>query len=1064
MSKKVLSLILALIMVTCALPVMADEADCAVFSAYDLSLANYTYANNFVPDFIDEDIPYLHHVAAPGDYTNNDILVRFASPDVVLNDYEYVAFMYRSDTASGIIDISTMSKAGESWMNKNPKSEPDGKWHKVIVALDEINGTAKLPADGETNVQLRIKPFGGGKKTLTKEHYFDLMYIGFFNSKEAAEAYEFSYDASVKAEYEETQKEREELIKNHYLVGTDEIIKKYTDETYALIEKIENSPTEVSVSGTKYYVSSSGNDTADGKSPETAWATLTKVNSFKFNEGDGVFFKRGDKFNGALTIKNGVTYSAYGTGKKPVINGTTDASGETDWIATEAPNVYKYAKSIASPSEDVGKIIFDNGDAWGVKVLKLPGEDKRADVGEAFNGLERYSAGAGKFAGGHDLAYDLEFYHDPDESALYLYSRGGNPASRFDSIELVTKLHGVSGGNTNILIDNLEVRGFGAHGVSVTNAKNFRVQYCVLDWIGGSVQQYNADTRPTRYGNAIQNWTNCDGFYIDHCYSYQIFDCCYTTQWQGDSNGKDVIMTNIEFSNNVAMYANTGLEVWSGAKVHYDGIEVSITNMRMHHNYNLYLGHGMTTDRTADKKDANLIYGSCDEGGNNSVDNNVLLFSSSMIYYSSTIGPKTYNFHDNTYIVNEGTLLGRISANTGSDSGGTKTAKLNPDTVGNMLASGADPGTEFYVVPADNFYTVPEYKAPDTLSGYTDINNHWGREYISHVTQKGYFNGVSADKFAPDATMTRAMATTVLMRMANGTAGDTLLPYTDVNASAWYVNSLKWAYKNGIIDGGTSFRPDANITREELADMLYRTSMLFAKDGDAKGELTFKDAASVKYKDALLFCTGAGIIGGYSDNTVKPQNSATRAEVSTMIKRFEKYLGRTEADKEKLIERSGFKTLAGQSLFNALDTSLLKKALTDTGSVRLTTFGEFEDVRPMVNILNDLVTDFNIMEYPYVIITCKTDHESPFDINIKYGSKECWPDVAYTLGTQEKSYLHNLTAFTSGSGLPTKDEKNIVIRISPFGKKYTVNPETDFFEISSIKFFDNYDTALASMK
>ena len=855
--------------------------------------------------------------------------------------------------------------------------------------------------------------------------------------------------------------------KKHYFEGTDEIVKMYTDEAYALIDEIVESPTEVSVSGISYYVSTSGNDSNDGRSPSTAWATLYKVNSANLNAGDAVFFKRGDKWNGSLAVKNGVTYSAYGTGKKPLINGTTDASDYLDWLPTDNENIYKYALPLPSPASDVGKIIFDNGDAWGVKVLKLPNEDKRADNAEAYNGLEYFTAGTGKFKNGFDLKYDLEFYHDPDERSLYLYSKGSHPADRFDTIELVTHINGISGGNTNILIDNLEIRGFGAHGISVTNAKNYRVQNCVLNWIGGSISNYNENTRPTRYGNAIQNWSNCDGFFIDHCYSYQIFDCCYTTQWQGDPGGKSVIMTNIKFTNNVAMYANTGLEIWCQSKVKNPDCEYSVKNMTMSGNYNLYMGYGMTSDRTADKKDANLIYGSTFTGSNNSTDNNVLLFSDSMIFYSSTIGPNTYNFHDNIYIVNEGTLLGRISANTGEDSGGTKSTPLTKETVAAMIASGADFGSRYYVVPNSDLYTVPEYNAPDILANYSDIGSHWSRDNIKYVVNRGYFQGVSTDKFSPDGTMTRAMAITVLMRISGGATVESALPYTDVMPGAWYENSIKWAYENKVIEHGDKFRPDDNITREELADMLYRVAMLTGRDGNASGTLSFTDADSISpdYSDGLAFCTEAGIIGGYSDGTVKPKNGATRAEVSTMIKRFDKYLSRTPIDKNKIIARSDFQKLTGEELSKVLDTSFMRKNITDSGSIRFTTFGNDAELNPSIRIMNDLLDGFNMMKYPYVVIKCKSDLERTLNTNIRYSPKSlyCWPESYPSVYTESTSVLLDLTAFIKGSGLPASDAKDITLILSPFGQKHKVNPANDLFEIEYISFYESYDAALASL-
>lgn len=84
---------------------------------------------------------------------------------------------------------------------------------------------------------------------------------------------------------------------------------------------ILNSPTSVVVKGVRYYVSTNGNDSNNGLTPETAWATLAKVNAANddgtLHAGDGVFFQRGGLWRGGLRCAFGVTYSAYGTGEKP---------------------------------------------------------------------------------------------------------------------------------------------------------------------------------------------------------------------------------------------------------------------------------------------------------------------------------------------------------------------------------------------------------------------------------------------------------------------------------------------------------------------------------------------------------------------------------------------------------------------------------------------------------------------------------------------------------------------------------------------------------------------------
>jgi hypothetical protein len=150
------------------------------------------------------------------------------------------------------------------------------------------------------------------------------------------------------------------------------------------------------------------------------------------------------------------------------------------------------------------------------------------------------------------------------------------------------------------------------------------------------------------------------------------------------------------------------------------------------------------------------------------------------------------------------------------------------------------------------------------------------------------------------------MLVTVLSRMA-GVSGDTSkITYTDVNKNAWYAPGVAWAEETGIVKAGGKFRPDENATREELADMLYKTAYYSYIKTDISGTLDFKDAASVKseYADGVKFCTKNGIIGGYSDGTIKPANSATRTEVATMIMRFVKSLQGATIDADRVFAAS----------------------------------------------------------------------------------------------------------------------------------------------------------------
>ena len=176
--------------------------------------------------------------------------------------------------------------------------------------------------------------------------------------------------------------------------------------------------------------------------------------------------------------------------------------------------------------------------------------------------------------------------------------------------------------------------------------------------------------------------------------------------------------------------------------------------------------------------------------------------------------------------------------------------------------------------------------------GFTDTLNHWGCDNIDVVVSKGLFNGVSDTEFNPDGKMTRGMLVTVLSRLWGEFEAQADAEITDVKADAWYALPVAWAMNNGIVEKTTVFRPDDNATREELAYMLYNYAKMVSKEGSLDGAKEFDDLdnSNPDYLDAIKFCTKNGIIGGYSDNTVKPKNEATRAEVATMIVRFDNYL------------------------------------------------------------------------------------------------------------------------------------------------------------------------------
>ena len=183
------------------------------------------------------------------------------------------------------------------------------------------------------------------------------------------------------------------------------------------------------------------------------------------------------------------------------------------------------------------------------------------------------------------------------------------------------------------------------------------------------------------------------------------------------------------------------------------------------------------------------------------------------------------------------------------------------------------------------------YNDPDTK--FADMYGHWAMGTVNDCVERGLFNGTNATRFSPNNKMTRAMLAVVLSRIEGNSGDVSNLPFTDTPRDSWFSSAIAWAAEADIVKSSDSFRPDDNITREEIADMLYR----YAKNknlikSDASNKLSFSDTDSVaaEYKEAIAFCVSAGIIKGYDDNTVKPSGEATRAEVATMVIRYINYI------------------------------------------------------------------------------------------------------------------------------------------------------------------------------
>ena len=161
-----------------------------------------------------------------------------------------------------------------------------------------------------------------------------------------------------------------------------------------------------------------------------------------------------------------------------------------------------------------------------------------------------------------------------------------------------------------------------------------------------------------------------------------------------------------------------------------------------------------------------------------------------------------------------------------------------------------------------------------TVGSFKDVpQNSWFASAVQYVTSNSLMNGTSTTAFSPSATMSRGMLMTVLARYAGeSTEGGTV----------WYEKGMNWAKNKGISDGSA---PNRNITREQLAAMLYR----YAGEPDGAADLSaYADAGSVSAyaEKTVQWCVKNGILTGKTSSTLAPKATATRAECAAMLQRF----------------------------------------------------------------------------------------------------------------------------------------------------------------------------------
>lgn len=227
--------------------------------------------------------------------------------------------------------------------------------------------------------------------------------------------------------------------------------------------------------------------------------------------------------------------------------------------------------------------------------------------------------------------------------------------------------------------------------------------------------------------------------------------------------------------------------------------------------------------------------------------------------------------------------------------GKSVTFTFKPDTgykVKDVKVNGKSVGAvKTYTIDKLTVSTRIEIEFTDGKLPFTDVHEtDWFYNDVLFVYEEGLFAGTSDTTFSPNAAMTRAMLVTVLYRLEGEPAVSGRSGFSDVTFNSYYEDAVTWAADNGIVNGTsiTTFSPNANVTREQMAAILYRYAQYKKYNTAASSSLNgFTDQASVSgYATASLEWAVAEKLVNGSAGKLMPTGNATRAQVAAILHRF----------------------------------------------------------------------------------------------------------------------------------------------------------------------------------
>ena len=178
------------------------------------------------------------------------------------------------------------------------------------------------------------------------------------------------------------------------------------------------------------------------------------------------------------------------------------------------------------------------------------------------------------------------------------------------------------------------------------------------------------------------------------------------------------------------------------------------------------------------------------------------------------------------------------------------------------------------------------------VNPFQDVReSDWCYDDIMYVYEQGLMVGTKSDTFSPNLFLTRGMMATIIWRMEGSPAPTAATSFRDVPSGIWCADAIAWTAEHSIFlgYGDHSFKPNEQITRQQLVTILYRYTDYLGKDVTASGDLSgFRDTDQLASwaETPMRWAVGTGLIRGKTTTTLDPRSSATRAQVAAILHRF----------------------------------------------------------------------------------------------------------------------------------------------------------------------------------